>query len=90
MVNQVLTMIKKKDWSTPASLGRGPGFDAGDEKLDEHKTSDLSSSLSFGPSWNLIFSQFSPGSKYSDKNLNFSTSKRVVALNNFLSMMKLS
>ena len=34
-------MIKKNNWSTPASLGRGPGFDAGDEKLGEDKTSDL-------------------------------------------------
>ena len=80
---------KRNNWSTPASLGRGPGFDAGDEKLGEDKTSDLSSSLSFAGSWYLIFSQFSPGSKYSYKILNFSTSKPVVALNKFSSVMKL-
>ena len=67
----------------PASLGRGLGFDAGDEKLGEDKTSDLSSSLSFTGSWYLICSQFSPGSKYSYKILNFSTSKPIVTLNNF-------
>ena len=83
--------IKINNWSTPASLGRGPdGFDAGDKKLGEDKTSDLPSSLSFAGSWYLIFSQFSPGSKYSYKILNFSTSKPVVALNNFSSVMKLS
>ena len=60
---------KRNNWSTRASLGRGPGFefDAGDEKLGEDKTSDLSSSLSFAGSWCLIFS---PGSKYSYKPLN--------------------
>ena len=88
-MNQVLTMINKQicNWSTPASLGQGPGFDAGDKKLGEDKTSDLSSSLSFAVSWYLIFSQFSPGSKYSYKILNFSTSKPVAALNNFSSVM---
>ena len=30
--------------SMPASFGRGPGFDMGDKKLFEDKTSDLSSS----------------------------------------------
>ena len=58
---------KRDNWSTPASLGRGPGFDACDEKLGEDKTSDLSSSLFFAGSWYLIFSQFFPGSKYSCK-----------------------
>ena len=78
---------KRNNWSTPASLGRGPGFDAGDKKLGgEDKISDLSFSLSFADSWYLIFSQFSPGSKYSCKILNFSTSKPVVAPNNFSSV----
>ena len=81
---------KRNNSSTPASLGRGPSFDAGDEKLGEDKASDLSSSLFFAGSWYLIVSQFSPGSKYSYKILNFSTSKPVVALNNFSSVMKLS
>ena len=78
---------KRNNWSTPASLGRGPGFDAGDEKLGEDKTSDLSSSLSFAGSWCLIFS---PGSKYSYKLLNLWTYKPVVALSNFSSVKKLS
>ena len=88
-MKQVLTIINKQicNWSTPASLGQGPGFDAGDKKLGEDKTSDLYSSLSFAVSWYLIFSQFSPGSKYSYKILNFSTSKPVAALNNFSSVM---
>ena len=38
---------KRNAWSTPASFGRGPGFDAGDKKPGEDKTSDLSSSLLF-------------------------------------------
>ena len=76
---------KRNNWSMPSSLGRGPGFDAGDEKLGEDKTSDLSSSLSFAGSWYLIFSQFCLGSKYSYKILEFSTSMPVVALNNFSS-----
>ena len=54
-------MIKKSNCSTPASFGRGPGFNAGDKKLDEDKTSDVSSSLSFAGSWYLLFSQISPG-----------------------------
>ena len=58
---------KSNNWSTPASLGWGLGFDTFDEKLGEGKTSDLSSSLSFAGSWYLIFSQFSPESKYSNK-----------------------
>ena len=82
---------KRNNWSTPVSFGQGPGFDASDKKLGEDKTSDLSSSLSLvAGSWYLIFSQFSLGSKYSYKILNFSTSKPVVALNNFSSVMKLS
>ena len=82
---------KRNTWSTPVSFGRGPGFDAGVKKLGEDKTSHLSSSLSLvAGSWYLIFSQFSPGSKYSYKILNFSTSNPVVALNNFSSVMKLS
>ena len=56
---------KRNNWSIPASLDRGPGFDAGDENLGEDKTSDLSSCLSFAGSWQLVFLQFSPGSKYS-------------------------
>ena len=81
---------KRNNWPMPASLGRGPGFDAGDEKLGEDKTSDLSSSLSFAGLWYLIFSQYSPGSKYSYEILNFLTYKPVVAPNNFSSVMKLS
>ena len=54
-------MIKKSNCSTPASFGRGPGFNAGDKKLDEDKTSDVSSSLSFAGSWYLLFSKISPG-----------------------------
>ena len=38
---------KRNAWSTPASFGPGPGFDAGDKKLGEDKTFDLSSSLLF-------------------------------------------
>ena len=64
MVKQVLTMINKQicNCSTPGSLNQGPGFDAGDKKLGEDKTSDLSSSLFFAGSWYLILLQFSPGS----------------------------
>ena len=76
-------MIKKSNCSTPASFGRGPGFNAGGKKLDEDKTSHESSSLSFAGSWYLLFSQISPGSKHSYKTLNFSTSKPAVTLNNF-------
>ena len=68
-------MIKKINiWSTPASFDRGSSFDADDKKLGEDKTSDLSSSLFFAGSLFLIFSQISPGSKYSYKVSNFSTS----------------
>ena len=42
---------KRNNWSTPASLVGGPGFNAGDKKLGEDKTSDLSSSLFFVGSW---------------------------------------
>ena len=42
----------------PVSLGRGLGFDAGDKKLGEDKTSDLFSCLSFADSWYLIVLQF--------------------------------
>ena len=41
---------KRNNWSTPASFGRGPGFDAGDKKLGEDKRSDLSSFLHFAGS----------------------------------------
>ena len=83
---------KRNNWSTPERFGWGPGFDAGDKQLGEDKTSDLSSSLSFPGSWYLILPKFSPGSKNSYKifNINVSTSKPVVALNNFSSVMKLS
>ena len=84
-MNQVLTMKKKRNiWSTPARFGRGLGFHAGDKILHEGKTPDLSSSLSFAGSWYLIFSQFSPGSKYSHKILNMSNPKPVVDLKIFL------
>ena len=59
----------------PASLGRGPGFDAGDEKLGEDKTSDLSSSLSFAGLWYLIFWQCSSESKYSYHSIKFKISQ---------------
>ena len=49
---------KRNNWSTPASLGRGLGFDGGDKKLGEDKTSDLFSCLSFADSWYLIVLQF--------------------------------
>ena len=59
---------KRNNWSPQASLGQGRGFDAGDEKLGEDKTSDLSSSLSFVGSWYLIFfTIFSRIHKYSYK-----------------------
>ena len=68
-------MIKKINiWSTPASFDRGSSFDADDKKLGEDKISDLSSSLFFLGLLFLIFSQISPGSKYSYKVSNFSTS----------------
>ena len=81
---------KRNNWSARACFSWGPGFDTGDKKLGEDKTSDLSSSLSFAGSLYLIFSQLSPWSNYLNEILNLSTSKPIVTLNSFSLVMKLS